>query len=517
MTINLRPYQQQLVDAARTEIRGGARRVLCVLSTGGGKTPCEGWVARSALERGRAPAILAHRRELVRQISVMVGRLEVPHRLIAPKDTIAEVIAAHEQHLGRVWIDDNAEAAVGSVQSAVARELSGLGLLLFDEAHHCTASQYRKVADASPDAPLVGFTATPTRLSGAGLDTAFDAMVEGPPLSQLIAEGSLVPMDAYAPVVPDMRGARTSAGDYQRAALSEQMEQGQVVAGAVEHWGRIAGKTQAFAFGCSVAHAEQLAHEARQCGIEAASVDGSMKAQQRREIIAAFEAREIQLLASCDLIGEGLDIAGGESVLGCRPTKSLALYMQQNGRAMRPAPGKQTAILVDCAGNTARHGHPCEDRAWSLTDGDKADRKRRQEDERAYAIKYCPSCFGVHPPAPRCPYCAHEYETTDRVPEAFEAELAKIQPPKPKPPKLTDDQKRERDEERKAACRSDDWQQQLIAWRAKWDAIEGKTHDPAAARKHAYVLKREYDRKRREGKFLRQPARATTISTGRHA
>jgi superfamily II DNA or RNA helicase len=494
--LELRPYQQQVIDAAREQVRAGLARVLCVVPTGGGKTPLEVVALDTATRAGRPGAILTHRRELVRQISVTAAEHGLRHRIVAPRETVRECIEAHEERFGYSLVADTATAAIGSVQSALAQGLSDLALLIVDESHHCTANTYRRVAEASPGAVLLGFTATPTRLSGAGLDTAFDALVEGPSLSWLIEHGFLVGVDAYAPVVPDLSGTRTSGGDYQASALSEQLERGAVVENAVGHWHRIAGDRQTFAFGCSVRHAQMLADEAAAGGVEAYVLHGQMRSGERRELIRGFEAGQVQMLASCDLIGEGLDIRGGSAVLECRPTKSLALYMQHVGRAMRSAPGKDRAVLVDAAGNTARHGHPTEDRRWSLTEGAKADRRRREEaaESQPYPVRYCPSCYYVHPPAPACPLCGHEYDGQERVPEAFEAELEKIRP-KRRQPELTDPQKSAKETQRKRACRTGDIEA-VKEWARHWRHMEGKAVDDATVRGHAYKVLTEYNRKR---------------------
>jgi superfamily II DNA or RNA helicase len=81
-----------------------------------------------------------------------------------------------------------------------------------------------------------------------------------------------------------------------------------------------------------------------------------------------------------------------------RPTKSLALYLQQCGRVLRAVPGKPPAILLDHAGNIARHGLPDDDWTWTLAGKTKA--------EAGEPIKQCPACFRVmkiH--VARCPEC----------------------------------------------------------------------------------------------------------------
>ena len=102
-------------------------------------------------------------------------------------------------------------------------------------------------------------------------------------------------------------------------------------------------------------------------------------------------------------------MVGGALLL--RPTQSLSLCLQQIGRALRPYPGKKRAVIIDAVGNTLRHGHPLEERDWSL---DSKPRRQRQEEEAQPRIKVCPECECVHPPAPACPNCGFEYPSQAR-------------------------------------------------------------------------------------------------------
>ena len=68
----------------------------------------------------------------------------------------------------------------------------------------------------------------------------------------------------------------------------------------------------------------------------------------------------------CMTISEGTDIPSGGGVILMRPTDSLSLYLQTVGRALRPAPGKQEAVILDHVGNAHRHGLPTDEREWNL-------------------------------------------------------------------------------------------------------------------------------------------------------
>jgi superfamily II DNA or RNA helicase len=125
-------------------------------------------------------------------------------------------------------------------------------------------------------------------------------------------------------------------------------------------------------------------------GIAAASIDGTMSTEQRRDLLQALGTGRIKVLTSCALIGEGVDVP---SVGGCillRPTQSVGLHLQMIGRCLRPS-GDKVAVVLDHVGNTLRLGHHLEDRDWNLDGAAKRDR------EKAPSVKVCPVCFSHQP------------------------------------------------------------------------------------------------------------------------
>ncbi|MFM7361007.1 MAG: DEAD/DEAH box helicase [Cyanobium sp.] len=115
-------------------------------------------------------------------------------------------------------------------------------------------------------------------------------------------------------------------------------------------------------FCCTIEHAEQMAGAFRAEGIRAASVSGGTPAEERRRLIAGLGTGEVEVLSSCMIISEGTDIPSVGGAILMRPTASLGLYLQMVGRALRPAPGKQEAVILDHVGNAHHHGLPTDER-----------------------------------------------------------------------------------------------------------------------------------------------------------
>lgn len=406
----LRDYQQQLIDDLRSCYRNGQRSVLLVAPTGAGKTRIFCFIAWSSSRRNRRTLVLVHRQELLRQTS----------------ETLIGYGIAHDTGFG-----GEHPVRVSSVQSAV-RRIDRCDwqpdLIVVDEAHHATAgSTWGRMLDHYPGASILGCTATPERLDGRGLGLNaggyFEALVMGPSVTDLVAGGYLSPPAVYAPSAPDLGGVATRAGDYANDELVRVMDKPALTGDAVAHYRRLCDRTPAIAFCASVKHAENVARQFRAAGYRSEAIDGRLDDATRRERIEALGSGRLDVLTSCEIISEGTDVPVVGAAILLRPTQSLALYLQQVGRALRPYPGKERATILDHAGNSYRHGLPDDARTWSL---DASRRSRRGSEQPSVAIRQCEQCYHVHRPAPACPQCGYVYPRQEREPEVRDGDLALV-------------------------------------------------------------------------------------------
>ncbi len=387
MSLTLRPYQQRAIHDLRLAFRDGARAPLLVLPTGGGKTICMAEILKGVADRGRSAIVLVHRRELITQTAHKLALAGVKHGTIAA---------------GTQPTDHRIQVA--SVQTLV-RRLEQVNatpdLIVIDEAHHGTAGSWKRVMDHWPDAHRLGVTATPVRLDGRGLSAAFDRLVLGPSVADLVFLGYLSPAKIYAPPVrADLHRLAKRAGDFAAGDAAERMDRPTVTGDAIEHYSRLAAGQPAIVFCCTVDHAEHVASAFRAAGHKAATLLGSTP--DRDQIVDRFATGELQVLVTVDVVSEGFDIPAASCAILLRPTASLGLYLQQVGRVLRPAEGKAAAIVLDHVGNVHRHGFPDDPRDWSLDD---RLRTVRGGGQAAPSVRTCPSCFAAFKPAPICPVC----------------------------------------------------------------------------------------------------------------
>lgn len=403
--IELRDYQLDGIERIRGAYRAGARSVLLVSPTGSGKTVLFAFVVAGALARGSRVWIIAHRAELLGQISRALAQFCVPHGFIA-----AGMPLTHEA------------VQVCSVQTLVRRlpRLAPPDLIVQDEAHHlAAANSWGQVHAFARDARRLGVTATPVRLDGQGLGAFFEAMVVGPSTQALIDRGYLAPLRVFAPAVPDVASIQHRGGDYVARELMAVVGKPVITGSAVQHYTRHAAHRRALVFCVSITHAQAVAAQFRAAGYGAACIDGKMDKDLRSRVLAAFASAETPVLTSCDLVSEGFDLPAIECAISLRPTMSLGLWLQQVGRALRPAPSKTHALLLDHAGNSLRLGLPTDEQEWSLAAGVVT---RRARD--GAGVRVCSACFAASSPrALVCSECGASFPVKPREVEEVPGEL----------------------------------------------------------------------------------------------
>nr|DAQ54380.1 MAG TPA: Type I site specific restriction modification protein [Caudoviricetes sp.] len=411
MSFTLRPYQSDLISQARDLIRAGEKSILIQAPTGSGKTALTAHMLGSAAERDHQSWFVVHRRELVRQSARTFYSVGIPHGIVASGFQGAVLQPVQ----------------ICSVQTLAQRHtrMRRPKLIVWDECHHVAAASWAKIHEAYPDAIHIGLSATPERLDGTGLISWFKNIITGPSVSSLIDDGFLAPYRLFAPSRPDLGGVHTRMGDFVRSEAAAVMDKPSITGDAVAHYRKLAAGKRAVVFCTSIEHSQHVVAQFRAAGFSAEHVDGETNPHDRDAALRRFESGETLILSNVELFGEGVDIPGIEVAILLRPTQSLSLYLQQVGRALRPAPGKTEAIILDHAGNALRHGLPDDDRAWSL-DGSK--KKRKARDAADVPVKQCPKCFSVvRSQVMRC-VCGHQWIPQGREVNEVAGELQEVDP-----------------------------------------------------------------------------------------
>jgi superfamily II DNA or RNA helicase len=435
--------------------------VLAVLPTGGGKTV----IFSNIISRHRgASCAIAHRQELVSQISLALAKDGVRHRIIGPPDVVRLCVSIHMAELGVSYYDPSALCAVAGVDTLVRRGdklrgwLNSVTLVVQDEAHHLLKeNKWGKAFDMFPNAKYLGVTATPCRADGKGLgahcDGVFNTLIQGPGLRDLIRMGYLTDYRVFSPQsdvnVSDVN-VSTTTGDYNPAQLKIAVRRSKIVGDVVDHYLRIAPGKLGVTFASDVETATDIARQFNARGVPAEVVSAETPNEQRVAAVRKFKNRELLQLVNVDLFGEGFDLPAVEVVSFARPTMSYGLYCQQFGRALRllieaalqrrwgeytdaqrwgfiAGSKKPCAIIIDHVNNVVRHGLPDRPRKWSL---DAREKRSSVKDEGAVPVRACPKCTGVYERIFKvCPYCGFVPVPAVRTgPEFVDGDLTELDP-----------------------------------------------------------------------------------------
>lgn len=339
-----RGYQRAAVDAVIRRHAAGAHRLLLHLPTGSGKTVIGALLIEQMIARRRSTRTLfiAHRQEILDQTAAILRR-HMPRLEVG--------IEQGQRHAA-----SEADVTVASVQSLVRRrdrfDPRDFGLVICDECHRALAPTWAEVIGyfhdkRRDDALLLGMTATPRRTDGRSVLDVFDEVAFEISQAELQDLGLLVPM-RYFSVQTDLNLAAVSlsAGDFQVGSLSRVMNTPALRALTLRAWQERGLGRKTIAFCAGVGHARQLAADFEALlGVRAAVVDA--KTRDREQLLGAFRAGEIQVLANYGVLTEGFDDPAIECVLMARPTKSPLVYTQCLGRGLRVAPGKRSCTVID--------------------------------------------------------------------------------------------------------------------------------------------------------------------------
>lgn len=393
--MNLRPYQEDLINEVRAAYRSGYHAPCVVAPCGAGKSVIISKIAKMTTDRGKNVLFLVHRQELKEQIESSFQRMGVNMKL----------------------------CTLGMVQTICRRlgKMPDPDLIITDENHHGLAASYRKIFDYYEGVLRLGFTATPIRLSGAGLKDINDILVYGPTAKWLIENSYLAPYKYYAPEVVKTGGLKIVRGDYKTSDMDKLFDKA-IYGDVINHYKKLADGKQAICYCVSINKSKETAEAFNDAGISAVHFDAKTPKLERKRIIKDFREGKIKVLCNVDLIGEGFDVPDCEVVILLRPTASLSLYIQQSMRSMRYKPDK-IAIIIDHVGNVGRFGLPDMEREWTLDGESKKERKSKKQ-----TAKTCPNCFAVIPIAEKpCHYCGYEFIAEERqVEEKPAEELAEI-------------------------------------------------------------------------------------------
>lgn len=394
-----RDYEARAVSALRDSLPRN-RRVLAVGPTGCGKTVIASMLI--ATEPAWRVLFVVHRYELADQAYKALARNGIRAGIVMAQD---EALRRRQGHESRV--DPDARVQVASVQTLLRREgPERVDLIVFDEAHRVMADSYQPIANAHPDAMVLGLTATPERDDRRHLGDFFREMYVITQSSTLQQQQHLASprwfgarADVVATLTERLCGAKIRDGDYTPRDLARTVDSRFLIGGVVSETVRIAPRVSKVVFAGSVLHSQRLAAKFIQHGIAAAHLDGETPVADREAMLEGLRAGRIEVICNYDVLSEGWDLPNLGAVILARPFRSRRKYLQAVGRGMRWRRGPRP-IVIDHGNNAPRFDlWPGDDIEWSLT---------LDLPSNGPLWKQCEKCLERIPlGATVCPECSH--------------------------------------------------------------------------------------------------------------
>jgi len=350
--IDVRPYpfQQEILDRLDAERRRGHTRNLVVAATGTGKTVVAALDYRR-LRTTESPLTLlfvAHRKEILDQSLAMF-------RVVLKDGAFGEQLVAGRRPVR----GDHVFASIQSLNEKRIQQLdpSYYDVVIIDEFHHAAAPTYDRLLQHLKPRFLLGLTATPERADGKSILDWFDErMAAELRLWHALDQQLLCPFQYFGIADgTDLSTTGWQAGRYVTADLDNvytgNHARARTILRALADTIEDPHEMRALGFCVSIDHAEFMAAQFNKAGIPATALTSNSEEHTRATVIDRLRNREINIVFAVDIFNEGVDVPEVDTVLFLRPTESATVFLQQLGRGLRLADGKECLTALDFVGH----------------------------------------------------------------------------------------------------------------------------------------------------------------------
>jgi len=338
-----RPYQDKIIQKILTNFDNDRGKSLFIVATGLGKTVIASTAANLLMARGlKKILVLCHSTDLAQQLQKEFWN-QIPKSVPT-----------------RIFMGGDAPVPIEGINFGLYQTLHGyLGgidpdafdLVIVDEAHHALANAFTTCMEHLKPKFLIGMTATPWRGDGALIDSVFGEPIDKISLVDGMKMGYLSRVD-YRLIcdninwdeIPKLAKKTVSVRDLNKRLFLPQRDDA-VIENLLAAMNEFSDPRIAI-FSPSISHAESFARQLNARGISAANASISDKIK-RRSILMDFTAGRLTALTSVDVLNEGIDVPDLNILVFLRATHSRRIFVQQLGRGLRLAPGKDKVVVLD--------------------------------------------------------------------------------------------------------------------------------------------------------------------------
>lgn len=339
----LRPYQERIVERILSNYQNGGSKSLFILATGLGKTVIASTVTDRLIQQGlRRVLVVCHATDLAQQLQ---------------REFWAQL---SKEIPTRVFMDGAPPVPIDGVNFGLYQTfynyLGGIDpdafdLVIVDEAHHALANAFTLCINHLKPKHLIGMTATPWRGDGGDIESVFGEPLDRVSLVDGMKMGFLSRVDYRLMCdninwgeLPKLARKMVSVKDLNKRLFLPQRDD--AVVDQLLSLNKEIKNPRIAIFSPSIAHAEEFAKKLTSRGILTANASVSDRVR-RRSILMDFSAGRITAITAVDVLNEGIDVPDVNILVFLRATHSRRIFIQQLGRGLRLAPGKEKVVVLD--------------------------------------------------------------------------------------------------------------------------------------------------------------------------
>lgn len=335
--------------------RKGLEKALLISATGTGKTYASAFAMR---ELGfRRVLFLVHRNQIAKQAKASFERVF--------GSGIKTGLVSGDKH------DYDADFVFATVQTLSKQEnlerfsRDYFDACIYDEAHHTSAGSYKKVMDYFTPEFILGMTATPDKrddnIEGRNIYEIFDHNIAYEiRLQQAMEEDLLCPFHYFGitdlAVISDEGNSKEEQLENFRYLTSD--ERVKYVMEQAAYFGHCGERVKGLIFCSRIDEARELSRKFNEHGLRTVALSGADNDDVREDAIERLtmdiqseEDDYLDYIITVDIFSEGTDIVEVNQVIMLRPTQSPIVFIQQLGRGLRKASGKEYVVILDFIGN----------------------------------------------------------------------------------------------------------------------------------------------------------------------
>ena len=365
-TMDITPYsyQQEILDKLEAErtIRGYTRN-LVVAATGTGKTVISALDYKRFRKQNpgkpRRLLFIAHREEILRQSLYTF-------RAVLKDANFGELFVGNykPESIDHLFIS----IQTFNSQDFTAKTASDFyDYIVVDEFHHAAAPTYQKLLSYYNPKILLGLTATPERMDGKSILPYFHHRIAAKiRLPEAIDRKLLCPFQYFGVTdTVDLSTLKWSSGGYDKGELSNLYtlsgtvanRRADLVVNSLLRYVTDIDEVKGLGFCVSIEHAEFMCRYFNQHGIPSIFLTGKSTDEERNTAKDKLVSGDVRFIFVVDIYNEGVDIPEVNTVLFLRPTESLTIFLQQLGRGLRLAEGKDCLTVLDFIGQANKRYH----------------------------------------------------------------------------------------------------------------------------------------------------------------